>query len=255
MAKAKPAVSKAATAATVTGTSIQTTATAVTLATIVAATLAGNFQYAPETIYAPLVHEGMAEINPEIKNEAGEVATRATQKGIDSMNTENNQANTGDTSLNLSQSGEGKPVLTNTEAPAVGNISGKSGFTLDSGIEMPTIQRGGRGGNVYPFDEMEKGQSFFVAATAAKPDPAKSLASTVSSATARYAVETDEMETVTVKTYKTDADGKRVKGEDGSFIVESTGEVTRPKTKQTRAFVVRSVVENNVKGARIWRSL
>lgn len=205
------------------------TAAVITLAMIVAAGADGLFTSA--AVHAPLVEQGLVEINPGITNEAGEIATRATQKGIESMNT-------------------------NTNAPTAtpGAAAVKSAFKLDDAVELPTIKRGGRGGNVYPFDEMAKGQSFFVAATADKPDPAKSLASTVSSATARYAVEVPgETEEVEVKTYQLDDAGKRVK-RDGSFVVLSTATETRQKMALTRQFVVRSVEENGVKGARVWRT-
>lgn len=209
----------------------------VTLAEIVAATLAGSFVHTDEASHVKLVADGLAEVNHEIKNEAGEFATRATQKGIDSMN----QAQT------VTTSGVG-----------VGSLAAamKSAFTLDDAVALPVIKRGGRGGEVYPFEVMAAGQSFFVAATEAKPDPAKSLASTVSSATARYAVETGETEVVTVKNYQTDeATGKRVKGEDGHLVLLSESTETRPKMRETRKFVVRSVEENGVKGARVWRTL
>lgn len=62
----------------------------------------------------------------------------------------------------------------------------KPTFTIDKGIAIPVATRGARG-VVYPFDTMEVSDSFFVAATEAKPTPAKSLASTVSSASKRYA--------------------------------------------------------------------
>ena len=68
------------------------------------------------------------------------------------------------------------------------------------------------------------------------PEPAKSLASTVSSAQSRYAEETDELETVTVKEYEVDENGKRVKGADGHWIVTAENEVERPKMQNTRMF-------------------
>lgn len=208
----------------------QSAVAAITLAMIVTAGAEGLMTSA--AVHNPLVEAGMVEINPGITNEAGEVATRATQQGIDSMN-----MNTG---------------ATPTPTPAAAAV--KSAFKLDDAVELPTIKRGGRGGNVYPFDEMSKGQSFFVAATADKPDPAKSLASTVSSATARYAVEVaGETEEVEVKTYQLNDAGKRVK-RDGSFVVLSTAVETRLKMAITRQFVVRSVEEGGVKGARVWRT-
>lgn len=107
-------------------------------------------------------------------------------------------------------------------------------FAIDKGLPVPEIKRGGGArAEVYPFDKMEQTDSFFIAATAAKPNPAKSLASTVSSATKRYAKATGEQETVTIR-------GKQI---------------TRTKMQLTRQFVVRAVDENGIKGARIWRTL
>lgn len=104
-------------------------------------------------------------------------------------------------------------------------------FKIEDSIPVPTISGRGRGGNVYPFDTMEVGHSFFVAADESKPNPAKSLASTVSSATARYAVPS----------------------EDGATKTNKAGEVV-PVMVKTRKFFVRSVEEDGVKGARVWRS-
>lgn len=106
-------------------------------------------------------------------------------------------------------------------------------FEIQKGIAVPEIKRGGGArAEIYPFATMEQGDSFFVAATADKANPAKALASTVSSATKRFATPTGEQETVTIK-------GKPV---------------TRPKMKINRKFVVRAVEENGSKGARIWRT-
>lgn len=185
----------------------------VALENIVAATLDAErgFLHTSPAVHTPLIEAGLVEINTDIINEAGEVATRATEKGI-------------------------KAVQTNhDESQAVETVAGKNGFVLEADIAVPTIKRGGRGGEVYPFDAMTVGQSFFVAASEAKPNPAKSLASTVSSATARYAEEkknaAGEVETKTNK-----------KGEVVPVMVE------------TRKFIVRSVEEKGVKGARIWRT-
>ena len=104
-------------------------------------------------------------------------------------------------------------------------------FKIEDGIPVPTISGRGRGGNVYPFDQLEVGQSFFVANSEDKPNAAKSLASTVSSATARYAVAS----------------------EDGATKTNKKGE-TVPVMVKTRKFVVRRVEENGVKGARVWRT-
>lgn len=178
-----------------------TAAPVVGLAEIVAA--GANGLYTSPDIHASLVEAGLVEVNPGMTNEAGEIATRATQKGIDSMNQN-----------------------TETAAPAVA-----TSFAIDDGVAMPTVSGRGRGGNVYPFDQLEAGQSFFVPNSEDKPNAAKSLASTVSSATARYSVPS----------------------EDGATKTNKNGE-TVPVMVEVRKFVVRSVEENGVKGARVWRT-
>jgi len=185
----------------------------VKLEEIVSATQAGNFVYTSASIHAPLIEAGLAEVNPSIVNEAGEIATRATEKGIATVSKNHNQESTAETGA--------------TETVA----AGKNGFVLEANVPVPTIKRGGRGGEVYPFDDMAPGHSFFVPADADKPNPAKSLASTVSSATARYSVP----------------------AEDGSTKTNKKGE-TVPVMVEVRKFVVRSVEENGIKGARVWRT-
>ena len=104
-------------------------------------------------------------------------------------------------------------------------------FQIEDSLPVPAISGRGRGSNVYPFGQLEVGQSFFVANSESKPNAAKSLASTVCSATARYAVP----------------------AEDGSTKTNKKGEVV-PVMVKTRKFVVRRVEEDGVKGARVWRT-
>jgi len=187
------------------------------LAEIVAA--GANGLYTAVAVHAPLVEAGLVEINPAMVNEAGEIATRATQAGIESLDKGNSNAD--NTNSQTAETGTTQKV--------------KTMFKIDDSIPVPTISGRGRGGNVYPFEQLAVGQSFFVANSEDKPNAAKSLASTVSSATARYAVEKkDEGGNVVTKTNK--------KGE------------TVPEMVETRKFVVRSVEENGVKGARVWRT-
>jgi len=187
------------------------------LAEIVAA--GANGMFVPESVYAPLVEAGLVEINPGMTDENGNVATRATQKGIESLDSAATVADnaTSEATSATAATGETQKV--------------KTMFKIEDSIPVPTISGRGRGGNVYPFDQLEVGQSFFVANSEDKPNAIKSLASTVSSATARYAVPSADGATKTNK-----------KGE------------TVPVMVETRKFVVRSVEENGVKGARVWRT-
>jgi len=132
------------------------------LATITAATnSAQGYALVDPSHIKELVADGHVEVNTAITSEDGKVAARAT--------------------------GVALPV-----APA------KASFDIESGI-VPTPQaRGGKKEEVYPFGQLEVGQSFFVPATDKSPDPAKTFASTVSSATRRFAVKS-ETETKTNK--------------------------------------------------------
>jgi len=208
------------------------TSVVATLETIVAA--GANGMYTSPEVHSALVEAGLVEINPAIKNQAGEIATRATQKGIDSIMTNNT-----------------------TAAPAATETNVKSGFIIEDAIPVPKIAARGRAASsAYPFDDMQVGQSFFVPNSEKRPNAAKSLASTVSGANARYAVPSADgaHEMVSVKQYALDANGKRVKDTNGKFVVTGPDlQESRPVMVQTREFIVRSVVENGVAGARIWR--
>lgn len=174
-------------------------APALDLAAIIAATAAGSFVYTSVEAHAKALESGLVEVNPSMTNEAGELATRATQAGIDSMNAPQNES----------------------AAPAR-----KSAFTIDDGIPLAPVTGRGRGGETYPFEKLAVGQSFFVPNTAEKPNVAKSLASTVSSATRRFATEIP-----------------------GQTRVDRKGN-TVPALQITRKFVLRAAEG----GARIWRT-
>ncbi|AXC34281.1 hypothetical protein P7I17_gp27 [Escherichia phage Halfdan] len=189
------------------------------LAAIVTATTGdAGYAFASAKAAKVLVAEGLVEQNETITNEGGDFATRATEKGIAAMNEQNTNQNTGT---------EGASA-----APAVA-----SNFAIVADVAMPGASRGGRSTETYPFDKLEKGQSFFVAATEAKPNPAKSLASTVTSANERYAEEIPAPK-------KSPAKGNVV-----------------PATRQIREFAVRTVEDGapwgfpGVKGAGVWRTL
>lgn len=171
------------------------------LAAVIAATNAGSFVYTSAEAHASALADGLVEVNPSMTNEAGELATRATAKGIESMN------------------------APQTPAAAAAPAS-KPNFAIDDGIPLAPVTGRGRGGETYPFDQLNVGQSFFVPNTAEKPNVAKSLASTVSSATRRYAEEIP-----------------------GETRTDRKGNVV-PAIKETRKFVVRAVEG----GARVWRT-
>lgn len=105
-------------------------------------------------------------------------------------------------------------------------------FKIESNVDIPAQTRRTRT-SAFPFDQLEVGQSFFVAATEDKPDPAKSLASTVNGANERHS------EVIP-----------------GETVTNRKGNVV-PARKPLRKFIVRAVTEQQdgveVKGARVWR--
>ena len=191
---------------------ILTSANLAALTYIVAAGEGGTF--APLAEVRPLADHkpALVEINEGATDDKGNVAVRATAEGISHS-------------------------ATNSTAPVAKSSFEVMDVPADIMQAAKERRRSSRGaGGKYPFDSLEVGKGFFVAATEKMPEPAKSLASTVSSAQARYADETGEMETVTVKEYEVGENGKRVKDKDGHWIVAAEYEVERPKMRNTRLF-------------------
>lgn len=177
------------------GSKKKTAVALIGLAAIVAATqdATKGFAFVGKAEADKLAADGLVELNADVAGTPeGQIATRATQKGIDSLS---------------------------AAAPAAAPSAGKSEFVIEDDVAIPAVSGRGRIGSVYPFDKLNVGQSFFV------PKAAKNLASTVSSANARYAVEVP-----------------------GETRTDRKGNVV-PKTKFTRHFIVRSVEG----GSRIWR--
>ena len=196
------------------------------LAGIVTATNEGGFAYTSAEIHKPLVEAGLVEVNSSLVNEAGEMATRATEKAISA-------------GIQGEATGEALEEIA-APAPPV-----RPTFALESGVAIPHIAKGGAiRKSAYPFDAMgepTKGEdgslsyvSFFVPATEGKPDPAKSLASTVSGATRKYS------------TPKLDENGAQI-------MRVNRKKHSVPVQVASREFTIRAVEENGVKGARIFR--
>lgn len=186
------------------------------LATIVAATNSdAGMCYMTEKSVQVLVDAGYVECNIAMTdpNDAKKVAVRATQTGVAYEH-------------DAPATTEGTTTM---ESPA-------TAFAIEDDVKIPAIKRTGSATSVYPFDALVVGQSFFVPATDEMPNPGKSLASTVSSASKRYATE-NGTRTINRRNKKS--------GE--------MEQVEVPAYDYERKFMVRSVEENGVKGARVWR--
>ncbi len=145
-----------------------------------------------------LLDNDMVEVNEEIAD-GDKVAVRATEKGM----AEAASATEGNTNN-----------VTTSNAPAASPT-----FDLIDGAELPE-GRASRGSSTYPFEQMNEGQSFFIPATEEKPNPSKSMASTVSSANKRFRKEGADGRQFSVKAVK--------KGvEYGSFTAPADGALVK----------------------------
>jgi len=198
------------------------------LATIIEATQSETgMAYMSQKSVQKLVDGEYVECNIQMTDAKGNVAVRATQKGIAIMS---------------------DPATTETptaeaQAPATATTPV---YAVESGTSMPALTRARSGAtSIYPFDALEAPvkdetsgdvtySSFFVPATEKRPDPAKSLASTVSTASKRYAT-VDGKRTINRRNKET---GDLEPHEVDNYVYE-------------RKFVVRKVEG----GARVFRTL
>lgn len=173
---------------------------------------------------------GVAQIAANLTNEAGDVAIRINDAGLAylaELDSKQNESGVDNSNTNADNG-------TTSSASGAQNTKGvaMSTFQIDTHVPVPA-NAVRAAGVVYPFDDLPLNASFFVAATADKPEPHVSLASTVASANKRYAVEVPGMQ-------RTDRRNNVV-----------------PFTYQTRKFVVKKWTEgegeNAVQGARVWR--
>lgn len=121
-----------------------------------------------------LAENGFIEVNSEMTDDAGNAAARATEKGMKHMEAQTNTTTTAATAP--------------AEKPKFEIFKAKAAPARRSTVGKPSL---------YPFDDLpapegEEAFGFFVPATAERPDPWKSLASTVSTAKQRYATKTGE---------------------------------------------------------------
>lgn len=119
-------------------------------------------------------------VDDTVKNNEGQVKAFATAKGIEAFNASQAPAENAPAELPLSD----EPIVSADPSPAPSKIE------IVTLTEMPGINRGGVKAEQYPFEELkpfpQPGNSFFVPASETRPNPAKTLASTVASATKRY---------------------------------------------------------------------
>lgn len=136
--------------------------------------------------------------------------------------------------------------------------SNQTDFEIDDGIEIGARHRNVTRTPKYPFDKLAVGQSFHVAQTADMPKPASTLAGAVTNANKKWSSEhPTETEVVTVSTFETDENGKRVRAPEDGYIKTGEHQVVRPVRVPQRHFTIRSVGADDVRGvgARVFRDL
>ena len=116
---------------------------------VIKETLKDGYLFTSEAIHSILVKKGFVEVNSEISNDAGELATRATELGLAEAKPD-----------------EEEEVKVMSEAPKF-EVSG-----VPEDFVMPVSNRGGPRAPKYPFAGMEVNQSFFVANADVKGDNA-----------------------------------------------------------------------------------
>lgn len=192
-----------------------------------------GFVYMTPANVKVLVDGGYAECNNGMTNPDNpkEVAVRATETGV-----------------NYSPaSGAIEPAAQPEGTKTVEN----SPFAIIDNVTVPPIKRNSGGSSQYPFDALQVGQGFFVPATDAMPNPGTSLASTVSSASKRYAIE-NGTRTINRKATAETAEAMGV-------AVGEMGKVEVTAYAYHRKFVVRGVEDGKdygqpgVKGAIVTR--
>lgn len=176
------------------------------LGTIVAsmANEAAPYHMATEAAVKGLATEkpvSLVETNTDIKD-GDKFAVRASEAGVAFFNDEANKAKYAE-------------PATPKERPA---LTIGTGFVVPEGLKTTKAE-------LYPFDTLEVGGYIFVPVSESKPNPAKSLASTVSAATKRYAKEVP---------------GKTRAGRGGKVV---------PLTINTRVFTVVPMKAGQVAGA------
>jgi hypothetical protein len=194
-----------------------------------------------------LVDNGFIEQNPGMEHE-GKLATRLTQKGIEKHESfikdaepevetevelpwgepkeepeEKFQGYVGEVEIEEDKAEEGLPVETYIEPepsidfepfkeePEIEVVDCETDFEIERNIPIPKRKVKLRGSYKYPFDKLEVGDSFHIPMTDKCPKPARTIASSVSTANKKF-------------------DGKVFK----SFSVDSTD----PKGEGARVFRV-----------------
>lgn len=157
-----------------------------------ATTVEPYFMQAPVAELKPLQDAGLIDVNPDAQfakdGDLNFPAARVNETGLKYL-AENQPAAA---PAPVAQAAWTAPAAPAVAAPAPVAAAPAASFEIFK-FALPAPKRvGGSGGarpEKFPFSKMEVGDAIFVEATAAVPNPFKKYASTVNSATQRYATE------------------------------------------------------------------
>lgn len=152
------------------------------------ATNVNSVMYAQPLQMANLAAAQLVEGNPQLIDPATQgIAYRATVTGLTYV--QNLVAAASAPAVPAAPAAPA-PVAAAPVAPAVpaAPVAASGGFQTGSGFQPPAkaSRRPLNNGRSYPFESLEMGGYIFVPATEKRPDPKKSLASTISSANKRF---------------------------------------------------------------------
>lgn len=154
------------------------------LGAAVTAMTTGQPYMATPSDMAPLLSDprgALVEFNDQVRD-GDKIAYRATPLGAQIH--ANGGAGAPQSQPAAWGTGPANPAPSNPQAQQGQQTTGQM-MQFDTGIAIPSPRRGGKGSPVYGFEHMSVGHSFFVPSSNDNPNPAKRIASTVSSATKR----------------------------------------------------------------------
>lgn len=191
------------------------------------ATAQNSFVYVTKEAIGNLEALALVVGNPAVVDNAGNVAYRATQAGADLLAVST-----------AAPAAPAAPVAAPTfPAPAEGTQTGR--FTVQTGFVRPEKRTrksgGGANSRTYPFDKLEIGQCIFIPATDERPNPKKSLASTVSGANKRFSDHQPPRYFITEAATKGQVFGSVTAPDNGVFIVRIEPPVKKPKAEAAPA--------------------
>lgn len=193
-----------------------------------------------------LLSAGHVETDGNDPDQNGMVLVRATDAGL----AHHNNVEAVKSPVSASQ------IIERASAPAA--------FAIASFAIPEEGRKRARRSETYPFDGLAVGQAFFVPATAERPEPVKSMNSTVSSANARYVEKTGNRVVVERKVFARGEDGKIALDDAGKRVIAEVISEEVDETRPVRVFGVTEVPDGaaagfgeqyaGVSGAAVYRS-